>query len=1171
MNNSQKHRKTLSKKILCLLSIGLICSSMGNTYANDAESKNLNTLEQQQTKILIKGKIVDSKGEPLIGVSVVVKGTTQGTLTDVDGNYTINAASDDILEFRYIGFSTVTRRVGTNKTINITMQEDSKVMDEVVVVGYGAQKKENLTGAVFSVDVDKTLGSRPIADVGRGLQGTVPGLNITVPSGEIGSDPIMRIRGQVSSPNGSSNPLILVDNVEVPSLQLVNPNDVADISVLKDAAASSIYGAKAAFGVILITTKKGAKAESVSVTYSGNVSWQNRAKDLEMATIDGLQYTWDAWTSRNPENPNTGATGNMWKMTAESIQKSREWVEKYGKTVKAGDPVVYGRDWYMDELGNKLGIRTYNAVDALVKEWTPTQTHNLSVNGKSGKVSYNLGLGLLDQSGMTKPAKTDDFRRYNVTLSLSSEINKYLTIRGGAMYSDRVKRYPSTGSTTSDPWLYAYRWGSLMPVGVQDQHGNNLRNPAYELEASTTSRLRNVYTNVNLGATVNFTKNWNLEFDYTYYTQEDATDASIPKFTAGDAWYSPVLWKDADGNQVYVDDEGNVTTDGGMPAYMFNTITFPASGSPTDRQTSYISRNSLRKNSHNFNVYSTYNLKIGDPHAFKFMAGMNRVTNDWRSHYAEKLDLMDYENPQFNFATGTQKVSSTANWNGQLGFFGRVNYAFDSKYLLEANLRYDGTSVFPEHLRWRWFPSFSGGWIMSSEKFMKPIESVLSFAKIRTSWGSIGDQSVSNSLYVPTLATVEKTTWLGSDGVTMSYRPPAAVSQDITWQRIETLDIGADFRFWKDRVGLSVDWFQRDTKNMIIAGDALPETFGVAVPQGNYGDLRTKGWEISLDFNHRFSNGLSINGLVTFADAVTHVTRGADQNTAWENRLISNGWATGARYGDVWGYRTDRLYQEEDFVRGADGNLQKVTIIIDGTSKRSYMLAGDNPVYQTYFEDGGGVVIFRPGDVKFVDLNGDGYITPGKGTFGDPGDREVIGNTTPRYEYGFRLGADYKGFDASIFFQGIGKRSMWGAGQLAIPGFSAADGAIPQAIAGDYWRPDRTDAFYPRAWNNGGGNTNYSLQIQSRYLLDMSYLRIKNITFGYSLPTALLRKAYISKARFYVSLENFFTFDNLRGLPIDPEAKSGYSMFDTSNYNLGRTGTGTPVFKSASVGVQLSF
>lgn len=1148
--------------------MGIVIFGMGSAQllANSTDLPSPSELQQEVRKV--EGVVKDRTGEPLIGVSVVVKGTTIGTVTDIDGKYTLNPrGTNPVLEFSYVGFKA--QSIPANKSvINVTMEEDSKIMDEVVIVGYGAQKKENLTGAVSSVNIEKTLGSRPIADVGRGLQGAVPGLNITLPSGELGSDPVMKIRGQVGSVHGSSDPLILVDNVEVPSLQVVNPNDIESVSVLKDAASSSIYGARAAFGVVLITTKKGAKRESISVSYSGNIAWQNRAKDLKMATVDGLQYTWDAWTSRNPENPNTTPTGNMWKMTAESIQKSREWQQKYGNTISSSDPVVYGRDWYMDENGNKLGIRTYNGLDALVDEWTPSQTHNLSVNGRSGAVSYNLGLGYMNQIGLTKPAKNDDYQTYNANLSLSAEVSKVVTLRAGALYSDRIKRYPSFGTSSGgDPWLYAYRWGSLMPVGVKDQFGNELRGPSYELGATSTSRLRHAYTSVNLGATINFTKDWNLEFDYTYYTQEATTDSSIPTFTAGDVWYTPSPWLDGNGNQVFVNEEGHVTTDGGVPAYKFNVIDYNANGTSG----SYISRKSLSSKRNTFNVYSTYDLKIGEPHVFKFMAGLNSVTSDYKSHTAKKNDLFDFENPQFDFATGAKDVDGTANWDGLIGFFGRINYAFDNKYLFEANLRYDGSSKFPSNLRWRAFPSVSAGWVLSSEKFMKPVEPVLSFAKLRASWGSIGDPTVGNDLYIPTLSPLVNT-WLGPDGERNTYRAPASVSQDVTWQRIETLDFGADFRFWKDRIGLTVDWYQRDTKDMIIPGYDMPYTYGTDAPESNYGNLRTKGWEISVDFNHRFSNGLGINGMFSLADAITHVTKGPDRDLDWGARKISDRWATGSRWGDIWGYRTDRLYQEGDFVSNGKGGYEKVVIVIDGESKESYKLTGSNPVYQTKLEGGDGVTIFRPGDVKFVDLNGDGYITPGDGTFGDHGDQEVIGNETPRFEYGFRLGADYKGFDFSIFFQGIGKREIWGSGQLAIPGFNAADGAMPQAIAGDYWRPDRTDAFYPRAWNNGNADTNYSLRKQSRYLLDMSYLRIKNITFGYSLPANLVKKVYLSKARFYISLENFVTFDNLRGLPIDPEAVSGYSMFnDNKNYNLGRTGTGTPVFKSGSIGIQLSF
>ncbi|GAB6007703.1 SusC/RagA family TonB-linked outer membrane protein [Dysgonomonas reticulitermitis] len=1170
MDNLKESKSSMLKKVLCLLVIGLICIFI-NSYAADAKVHSDGLLEQQQTRITVKGKVIDSSGEPLVGVSVAVKGTTQGVMTDVDGSYSITATSGATLVFSYLGYTSQSKVVGTQTTINITLVETAQTMEEVVVVGYGTQKKENLTGAVTSVDVGKTLTSRPIADVGRGLQGSVPGLSVVVASGEVGSDPIMKIRGAVGSINGSSSPLILVDNVEVPSIQMINPDDIESISVLKDAASTSIYGSKAAFGVVLVTMKKGANTESVTVSYSGNFSWQNRSKPLNMATIDGLQYTLDAYRTRNPESPGTAAVGNMWKMNEESLEKTRLWIEKYGGKVNPTDPVVYGRDWYVDAAGNKLGIRVYDAIDALVADWTPTTTHNLSVTGRNGKTSYNVGLGLLDQSGMTKNAKFDDFRRYNVSIKLSTEINKYLVLRAGAMYSDRIKRFPSVNGYTADPWLYAYRWGSLMPVGTVDQFGNQMRNPAYELAESTTSSVRNIYSNINLGATVNFTKNWNLNFDYTFWTQEDITERSYSIFTGGDTWYGPIAWTDGVGDRVYVNANGDVVDPwdyDAMPAYRFNQISWPGDGTSA---AAYINRNSLRTNSHTFNVYTTYNLKLNETNALKFMLGMNSVASDYKSHYGQLTGLYNYENPQFSYATGTPTVSGTAGWSSLLGYFGRANYSFSDRYLLEANLRYDASSKFPSRLWWKAFPAFSAGWVISNEEFFKPVENIFYFAKFRASWGSIGDQSVSNNLYIPSMGGVSKTTWLGSDGTqTYTYATPAAVQRDIKWQRIENLDLGIDLQFLKGDLGVTFDWFRRDTKDMIMAGDALPFTYGASAPQGNYGNLRTKGWEVSVNYNHRFSNGIGISALATVWDNVTYITKGPDWQTPWEDRSIGSTFATGARYGDIWGYVTDRLYQEEDFVRGDDGKFKKVTIILNGTPKQSYMLAGQNPVYQTWFEDGIGVVIFRPGDVKFMDINGDGYITPGRGTFGDPGDRKVIGNSTPRYEYGLRLGADYKGFDLSVFLQGVGKRDIWGSGQLAIPGYHASDGAMPQAIAGDYWRQDRTDAFYPRPWDNQGENTNYSLQVQTRYLLNMAYARIKNITVGYSIPPKLLKKALMSKARFYVSLENFITFDNLSGLPIDPEAISGYSMFSNS-YNLGRTGTGTPMFKSASVGVQLSF
>ena len=1127
-------------------------TALAKSPANHADEYSV----QQQSQTA-KGLIRDTEGYPIIGASIIEKGNTgNGTISDIDGRFNLTVKPGAILTVSFIGYKALEIKSGTN--LQIVLKEDTELLDEVVVVGYGSQKKENLTGAVTSVKVGETLSSRPITDVGRGLQGAVSGLSVTVPTGEVGSDPIMKLRGQVGSIEGGSSPLILVDNVEIPSIQMINPDDIEEISVLKDAASASIYGAKAAFGVVLIPTKQGAKTDRFDISYSNNFSWQNPTKRVRMAGIEGLEYTVDAHKNRGATMP----AGGFWRVNEESLEKIREWQDLYGSTVKNGDPVVYGRDWYYDGV-NKYGYRIYDAADQMINDWTPSQTHNVSVNGRSGKTAYNIGLGFLDQEGLMKPAAHDDFRRYNASMNVTSELNKFITVRAGAIYSDRIKRYPEAGTTVADPWLYMYRWSRLFPVGVTER-GNPLRDPVSETADTFTSKRQNKYFSVNFGATITPIKDLDINFDYTYSHQNNITNSARPTFTGGEIWYTPVAWRNDAGEQIYVDDAGNKTDVGGMPAYMFPQTMY--------NDKSWISRTAGIVDQQVFNIYGTYNLFLGSDkeHNLKFMGGSNIVKKDWESSTARRDDLINFVDPQFSDAVGTETIGASSNWESQVGFFGRVNYSFLDRYLVEANVRYDATSKFPSDVRWRTFPSFSAGWVLTNESFMKPVEPVMNFAKVRASWGLIGDQTVPNTLYFPRLNSY-KTNWLDSSGVPVyGYTTPNAVSRDITWQDIETLNLGVDLKFLNNMFGVTFDWFQRKTKNMIIPGDALPETHGTGAPKGNYGNLRTRGWELAVDFQHRFNNGIGLTAMASISDASTVITKGADYMDAPGDRRISNGYSTGRKYGDIYGYVTDRIYQKEDFVYNEDGSIKKTHIIIDGISKETNMLAGDNPVYQTYLEDGKQVILFSPGDVRYKDLDGDGYITPGDGTYGNPGDRKVIGNTTPRYEYGIRLGADYKGVDLSIFFQGVGKRKIWGAGQLAIPGYNAKEGAMPTAIANNYWREDRTDAFYPRAWDLGNSNTGYSMQVQSKYLLDMSYLRIKNITVGYSFPELLLKKVYLQKARVYVSLENFFTFDNLRGLPIDPEAISGYSMF-SSNYNLGRTGTGAPTFKSASFGVQLTF
>lgn len=881
-----------------------------------------------------------------------------------------------------------------------------------------------------------------------------------------------------------------------------------------------------------------------------------------MGGIDALEYSVEAFKR-------VGGTvaGAFVQITEEGLVKAKEWDQKYGGKLGPNDPYVYGRDWYVDANNRKIGLRTFDPYDYMIKEWTPSMTHNLSVNGKSGRTTYNIGFGYLDQTGLMKPAKDDDFKRYNGSLRISTDINKYVTVRAGAMYSKREKRYAyATSSTTADPWLYLYRWGPNMPMGYDDE-GNIIRSPHSEVaQANTASRAYN-YINVNVGATVNIMKNWKLDIDYTHATNEYVLKTPGTRYTALNSWGGAVAKNDASGNRIYVNEAGETVaagTPGAMPAYKLGMTEYTAHGANPD----HMYRRSETTNQDTWNISTTYDWKVDKNNAFKFLVGMNRVTYDEEYNWSRKGDLSDITNPQFDLAVGLQEASGGYDWEGQLGFFGRINYALKDRYLLEANLRYDATSKFPDNLQWRWFPSFSAGWRASEESFMQWMKPAVTSLKFRGSWGIIGDQTVSNSLYIPTMSTGQLN-WLDESGNKLVYvSTPSAVASNITWQDIQTVDVGLDARFLDGELGLTVDWYQRDTKNMIVPGAGVTLAFGTGAPKGNFGSLRTRGWEIALDYNHRFSNGLGINAMATLSDAETEITKYSD------TRVVSD-WYVGKKYGEIWGYQTERLYQKDDFVYNGDQIVTTWALngkeVAQGTkgAKKVNKLKGDNPVYQDFLQSGN--FVFGPGDVKFADLNGDGLIDSGSGTVDDPGDRKVIGNSTPRYEYGFRLGADYKGFDFSVFFQGVGKREVWGNGFLAIAGYNSSDGAMPQAIAGNYWREDRTDAFYPRPYNLAGSNNSLNMVTQSRYLLDMSYLRMKNITIGYSIPADILRKVRMQKARIYMSLENFVTWDNLNGLPIDPEEVQGFSMFNTDNYNSGRTGVGTPTFKSLSVGIQLNF
>ena len=1145
---------------------------LGTGYAYAATSSSEVVADQQQVRIT--GTVVDAQGAPVPGASVIIKGTSTGTMTDAKGVFSLSVRPGATLEVSCIGYATIT--VAAKDNVKIVLEDDAELLAETVVVGYGAQKKVNLTGAVTSVNVDKALEGRPIPDVARGLQGMAPGLNVRVGSTEVGSDAILRIRGQRGSIEGSSAPLILLDNVEIPSLNLVNPDDVESVSILKDAASASIYGAKAAFGVILITTKKGAKeADRVNITYSGNMAFQSMAKKYEMADVEALHYWVESAERVGSYNP----VGAFWLIDRAGYNAAVAWKEKYGNgKLDPDSPMTYGRDWYVDGSGRKIGIRTYDPYYYNVRKSAPAMTHNISVAGNKGRTDYNISLGYLDQKGMMKNTDYDFYRRYNANVRINTQINNWLAVHAGMMMTHSTKSWAlSTTSTTADQWYYLFRWAANYPLVAKDENGNDLRTMAYETSIAHQAKTKTLYQSVNVGTTITPLKNWNINIDYTYANNNTQT------FKPGFTIYGANTWSAAkpllrDGSTYTVANEwneynglGSQITAYGLPVELYQPSSY-----------NLINQDSGTSQRQTWNITSSYDLKVGE-NQFNFLLGSNIVGYDYTYVFAQKKDLMDINNPQFPLATGTETVSGNNTWSSTAGFFGRVNYNYKERYLLEANLRYDGSSKFPTALKWRWFPSFSAGWRVTEEPWMLGVKDVLSSMKLRASWGMIGDQTVASSLYIPLMGS-QTTYWMHSNVKDSAYATPGLVASDITWQDIITTDFGLDFSLF-NQVNVSFDWYNRDTKNMIVPMEGMGYNVGATAPKGNYGNLRTRGWELEISYGKTFSNGLSLSATATLADAKTVITKYGN------NAQSIDGWYNGKVDGEIWGYRVDRLFQNDDFAYDADGNLIKLA-----DKYGAYYQYASGKDYATQGKIASGSLISGPGDVKFIDVNGDGLISDGErliGTYNKDntdneelwgksrhGDLEVIGNTTPRYEYGFRVDMDYKGFDFSVFFQGVGKREMLGSSWTSIPGYSSGDGGMAATFANDFWYETKDasgkviasnyDAFYPKA-ANCGRSLIFNMVPSDRYLLNMAYLRVKNITLGYTIPQKITRKINMQKARVYVSLENFFTFDHLRGLPIDPEEITGYSSFNDSNYNSSFAGIAAPAYKSASFGVQVTF
>lgn len=1102
MNKNLKNEGISYRKILIALAIAAFMSSGSEMSANPLDTRAYGIEELMQAE-QIHGTVLDSKGEPIIGASVVVKGTTNGTITDIDGNFILKADQGVILAVSYVGYKT--QEIKATKVMHIVLKEDTELLDEVVVVGYGTQKKVNLTGAVSNVNVEEAIASRPVTDAAKALQGMTPGLTITNKVGGIGTESTIKLRGSVgslSAENGTA-PLILVDNVEVPSLNLVNPDDIETISVLKDAASASIYGTRAAWGVILITTKQGKASDRVRVTYSNNFAWSTPTKMPELAKAsDNAAFMLSI--SERLGKTTAGSIG--YNVDALAVEKMREWEQKYGgmSQTELGE-MMEGRDFEIRD-GKTYFYRSFDPVEEFAKKWTPQQNHNLSVTGGNDKTTYNISLGYLKQEGVMK-FNSDQYDRYNLNSSITTKIRDWWKVRANVLFTRSKNDQPyKYTSGQYDAWFYLLRWPRWYPYATYD--GKEFRSAVTDIKAGNRETMTSNYIRTNLGTELNPIKNLAINFDYTFSMLIDAQKRNGGQVMAYDMFASSPFdnYKD-----IY----------------------------PTDNRALQTSQYTM---SNIFKAYATYNFKLAANHDFKVMVGMDAETREKLGHYSERRGLISTDLPEIALATGDQySYNSTYSYHNDFaaaGFFGRINYDYMQRYLLEVNMRYDGSSKFPQGKKWALFPSLSAGWRASEENFMNWSKPVLSNLKIRGSWGTIGNQDVKANTFISTMSS-GNSNWVIGGKNQLYLSSPSVISQSLTWERVTTLDFGVDARFFNDELGFTFDWYRRVTSNMHCQGETLPVTFGADSPKINYGEITGNGFELGVDYNHRFKNGFGINLRASLSKIREKITKYNDSS----HNIYGN--YEGKVLGEIWGYETDRLFQKDDF--NEDGSLKA------GIAS------------QALFETGS--FKFGPGDVKYKNLDGDNAITYGKNTVEDHGDLKVIGNSLPNFEYSFSIGADYKGVDFSMFFQGVGSRDYWGYGSVAIPagGSSYSDAAFAHQM--DYWTPTNTEAFYPRPSDNNWNTNGMNFLRQTRYLCDMSYLRCKNITIGYTLPKELMKKICFESARFYLSAENVFEFDNLH-LPVDPESTDYKTGYGNESWSFGRS---YPYQRTISFGMQIGF
>ena len=1080
---------------------------------------------QQQGNKKVTGTITDPKGEPIIGANVVVKGSTNGTITDIDGHFSIEVTPNAILQVSYIGYVAQDVPVGNKDNLVISIHEDTQKLDEVVVVGYGSQKKVNLTGAVEQVTSDVFEG-RPTANATQMLEGVVPNLNISLSDGKPGRTADFNVRGAGSINGGSA--LVLIDGVEGdPSM--LNPNDIESISVLKDAAASAIYGARAPFGVVLITTKNATEGKP-KVTWSSSYSLQS-PQNVPDVVSDGYiwaKHFYDAYFNYNQANPSGINKTQQFSVAWLDEYKRRHETGDFGTVISDGSIGTKGRYVYYPE-----GTDYY---DLMYKKSVFAQNQNLSISGSDGKFDYYLSGRFYSYDGLfDSDEQTDKFKTYNMRFKGGYQLTPWLKINNNFEFSHNKYYNPITYSEGS-----GVVWRNIADEGhpsspLFNPDGTMTYSAVYTVGDLLYGRSGITTKNSNLKNTTTFNAKFlgdrlrvNGDFTYQQKTQEKTKKQVRSPYA-----------RSADAN--------------GESKIEYITGTYSNLAETTDH-TNYLATN----------LFAEFEETFAEKHYFKAMAGWNYEKSSFKRIYAYNDDLLTDDVDNMNLVMGTDNRSITSQWKAYQfgGAFFRLNYAFDDRYLLEVNGRYDGSSRFPSDERWAFFPSASVGWRISQEPWWNVKSEHISNAKVRFSWGSLGNAAgLSNYQYIQTLG-ISKSDYI-LDGLRQNYMSsPAALPGNLTWETATTYDIGVDLGFFDNRLTVSGDYYIRKTTDMIVNGPTVPDVFGASSPKGNYADMSTYGYELSLEWKDGFDLAgkrfnYSIKG--TLADYYSVIDKFNNANMSlseYANQSLDKNYYEGMRIGEIWGFVSNGLWQDQAGIDAAEAAAK--------AAGQSYY----NPLMQT-----SKTYKLYPGDIKFEDLNGNGYIDRGQNTVDDPGDRKIIGNEEPRYIYSFTLSADWNNIWVSAFFQGVGKQDWYPSNEASTfwGQYNRPYNQMPSWHVDNYWTPENPDAFLPRYTGYYapfyGGHKNAN----TRYLMNAAYLRLKNIQVGYNLPSEWIKKLHLTNVGIYLSGENLFTWSPLYKYSKDVNVSNiGESDKDLTSSNSG-DGYNYPMMKSFSIGLNVTF